>query len=158
MAVIAREEVPARFAAAWEEVLAICERVLAADLLLFAVPMWNGGIPWALKLFVDIVTQPGIAFRFDPETGYHGLLGGRQAVAVYTSRVFAPGVGPEFGVDNQSRYLTWWLEYCGIQLVEEIRFQPTFPTPDLELREAAARADAERAAIALATLEQPASP
>jgi len=95
MAVIAGQQVPEAAAAGWQQVLEVAARVRTADLLLFAVPMWNGGIPWALKLFIDVVTQPGIAFRFDPASGYTGLLGGRRAVTVYTSRVYTPGAGPD---------------------------------------------------------------
>jgi NAD(P)H-dependent FMN reductase len=72
MAVIAREPVPEAASHNWAEVLAVADRVRAADTLLFAVPMWNGGIPWSLKLFIDVVTQPGVAFSFDPSTGYTG--------------------------------------------------------------------------------------
>jgi FMN-dependent NADH-azoreductase len=134
MAVIARRPVPERAGAEWAQVQALGARVTAADLLVFAVPMWNGGIPWALKLFIDTVTQPGIAFRFDPETGYHGLLGGRRAVTVYTSRVF-----PRFGPDHQSTYLRWWLRFCGIEEIHELRLQPTYPAPDLDRAIAQAR-------------------
>jgi FMN-dependent NADH-azoreductase len=141
MAVIARQRVPEHAAADWARVQEVGARVTAADLLVFAVPMWNGGIPWALKLFIDTVTQPGIAFRFDPETGYHGLLGGRRAVAVYTSRVF-----PRFGPDHQSTYLRWWLQFCGIEEIHELRLQPTYPPPDLEPALARARALAARLA------------
>lgn len=134
MAAVARQPIPVRAAPEWAQVQELGERVRGADTLVFAVPMWNGGIPWALKLFIDTVTQPGIAFRFDPATGYHGLLGGRRAVVVYASRVFAPGVPPAFGSDHQSTYLRWWLEFCGITEVHELRLQPTYPTVDLDAR------------------------
>jgi FMN-dependent NADH-azoreductase len=150
-AVVAKQPVPAPAAAAWDDVRALGDRVRAAELLVFAVPMWNGGIPWALKLFVDTVTQPGIAFRFDTATGYHGLLGGRRAVTVYTSRVYAPGVDPAFGVDHQSSYLRWWLEYCGIDDIHELRLQPTFPAADLEQRRAVVLARARELAATLAS-------
>jgi FMN-dependent NADH-azoreductase len=151
MAAIAREPMPAAGGAAWEEVLALCERLRAADLLLFAVPMWNGSIPWALKLFIDIVTQPGYAFRFDPESGYEGLLGGRRAVPVYVSRVYALGVDPAFGVDHQSTYLRWWLRFCGIEEIRELRLQPTSPTADFDQRRADALAAAKELAREMAT-------
>jgi FMN-dependent NADH-azoreductase len=155
MAAIAGDPVPARAAAEWAGVLDVAARVQAADLLLFAVPMWNGGIPWALKLFIDVVTQPGVAFRYDPASGYHGLLGGRRAVTVYVSRVFVPGVGPAYGVDHQSSYLRWWLEFCGISEIHELRLQPTFPTANFERRRADAIADAEQLAVRLAAYEAP---
>ena len=93
--------------------------------MLAAVPMWNGGIPWALKLFIDTVTQPGLAFSFDPETGYTGLLGGRRAVVVYTSQVFSPGVPEAFGTDFQSTYFEM-ARFVGIDRIETLRLQPTY--------------------------------
>lgn len=142
MAVIEGRPIPDDAVADWEQVHRLAGRVKRADTLVFAVPMWNGGIPWALKLFVDVVTQPGIAFRFDPKAGYSGLLGGRRAVTIYTSRVYAPNVPPAFGVDHHSSYLRWWLGSCGIDDVEELRLQPTFSTPDLADRRGQAMAAA----------------
>lgn len=153
MAVIAGVPIPADARAEWRRVELLAARVQAADTLVFAVPMWNSGIPWALKLFVDIVTQPGIAFRFDPATGYEGLLGGRRAVTAYSSQVFAPGVAPAFGNDFHSTFFGSWLRFCGIDEVHELRLQPTYPTPDLDARRAAVleRATALGAQLAAAS-------
>ena len=142
MALIAREEIPDSAAREWADVVDVAARVQAADTLVFAVPMWNGGIPWSLKLFIDTVTQPGIAFSFDPTNGYRGLLGGRRAVAMYTSRVYAPGVAPAFGADHQSTYLQWWLRYCGFTDIHELRVQ-TMLSDDQHIAEQQARLLAE---------------
>jgi FMN-dependent NADH-azoreductase len=151
MAVIAREPVPEEASRDWAEVLAVGDRVRAADTLLFAVPMWNGGIPWSLKLFIDVVTQPGVAFSFDPATGYTGLLGGRRAVVAYTSRVYAPHVSPAFGVDHQSTYFDWWLRYCGVDVIHELRLQPTFPGATFADERERATVEAKTLARTLAT-------
>jgi len=151
MAIIAREAVPAAVARDWAEVLDVTARVQAADTLLFAVPMWNGAIPWSLKLFIDVVTQPGVAFSFDPATGYTGLLGGRRAVVAYTSRVYAPDVPPAFGTDHQSTYFDWWLRYCGIDEVHELRLQPTFPGETFDTERERASIEARTLARKLAT-------
>src|SRR5436309_872600 len=47
-------------AAAWAEVRATFDRLNHADYLLFSVPMWNSGIPYILKQFIDVVSQPGL--------------------------------------------------------------------------------------------------
>jgi FMN-dependent NADH-azoreductase len=111
-------------ASAWEAVTAIFERFNAADAYLFTVPMWNGGIPWLLKLYVDILTQPGMVFGFDPARGYVPLLQGKRATVIYTSGVYAPGVTQAFGTDFHATYFNDWLRFIGISAVEEIRFQP----------------------------------
>jgi FMN-dependent NADH-azoreductase len=150
MAVIAGEEVPGAAVAEWDDVRAVFERVAAADLLVFAVPLWNHGIPWALKLFIDTITQPGLAFSFDPETGYSGLLGGRRAVVAYTSAVYSPGVAPAFGTDEAAPFLRSWLAFVGIDDVREVRLQPTYPTPDFEERRRRAHDEAAEVGATLA--------
>jgi FMN-dependent NADH-azoreductase len=134
--------VPSEDTEAWDGVVAVWERLAAADLVVIAAPIWNHGLPWALKLFIDTVTQPGLAFGFDPAEGYHGLLGGRRAVVVHTSAVWSPGVPPAFGTDDASPYLRGWLEFVGIDDVREIRLHTTYPTPDLEERVERAHAEA----------------
>jgi FMN-dependent NADH-azoreductase len=150
MAVIGRQPVPDSASSDWADVIAVADRVRAADTLLFAVPMWNSGIPWPLKLFIDIVTQPGVAFSFDPSAGYTGLLGGRRAVVAYTSRVYAAHVPPAFGVDHQSTYFDWWLRYCGIEDIHELRLQPTFPGEKFVAEQERAVAEAQALARTLA--------
>lgn len=126
----------------WSAVTRIIERFTAADRYLFTVPMWNGGIPYRLKLYIDILTQPGFLFGFDVKQGYSGLLAGKRAAVIYTSGVYGPGVAPSFGLDFHSSYFDWWLEFVGLTKVETIRYQPTLLTadPDRDLAEAIAAA------------------
>ena len=44
----------------------IALRFALADRVLISTPMWNFGIPYKLKQWIDVITQPGLAFRFDP--------------------------------------------------------------------------------------------
>jgi len=115
---------------AWDQVVSITQRFTDADHYVLAVPMWNGGIPYKLKQYIDIITQPGLLFGFDPDSGYSGLLENKKASIFYTSGVFAPGVDPAYGSDFQSTYLSWWLNMVGISNVETTRFQPTLLTAD----------------------------
>lgn len=142
MAVIAGRAPQGPDADAWRTVLEIAGRIRAARTLLLAVPMWNAGVPWALKHLIDTVTQPGVAFSFDPASGYRGLLGGRRAVTLYTSAVYAPGVSPAFGVDFHSSYLEYWLGFIGIEEIASVRLQPTFDDGSLAQRRTVALAEA----------------
>ncbi len=130
---------------AWDEIVAITTRFTAADDYLFTVPMWNGGIPYKLKLYIDIMTQPGLLFGFDPATGYSGLLKGKRATAVYTSGVYGVGAPQAFGTDFQSTYFNDWLRFIGIDEVESVRFQPNILTADPAAGLAAAREAAANA-------------
>lgn len=72
-----------------EKVQAEQERIAEAALLVWVHPDWWGGMPAALKGWVDRVLQPGFAFSFEEdETGRITrlpLLKGKRALAVITS-------------------------------------------------------------------------
>ena len=129
-------------AAAWERALETFARVASADRLLFSVPMWNAGVPYILKQFIDVVSQPGLVFGFDPERGYTGLLDGKKAAVIYTSAVYGPGRGPAFGADFQRSFLDDWLRWAGVEDVAGIEFRPNLATADAETGRSAAHAAA----------------
>lgn len=131
---------------AWDQVVAICNRFMAADEYVISVPMWNGGIPYKLKHYIDLITQPGLLFGFDPEQGYFGLLENKKATVIYSSGVFAPGVDPKYGSDFHSTYLAWWLKVIGVNDVEAIRFQPSLVTADPAAQQQAAILQAQQTA------------
>ena len=112
---------------AWDAVLRTFARFDAADRLLFSVPMWNASVPYVLKQFIDVVSQPGLVFGLDATTGYTGLLAGRgkRVAVVYTSAVWGPGLSTAFGSDFQSTYFDDWLRWTGLTDISEIRFHPT---------------------------------
>jgi FMN-dependent NADH-azoreductase len=115
---------------AWDRIVEVTERFKAADHYVLGVPMWNGGIPYRLKLYIDIITQPGLLFGFDPAKGYFGLLKNKRATVVYSSGVYAPGTPPQYGVDFHSNYLDWWLRFIGVTDIQVIRYQPSLLTQD----------------------------
>lgn len=117
----------------WDEIVSIASRFTSADRYLFAIPMWNGGIPYRLKQYIDIIHQPGIMFGLDPAKGYFGLLKDKKATLVYTSGAFAQHFpSPAYGTDHHSTYMRAWLNQAGITNIEEIRYQPTLLTQDPE--------------------------
>ena len=64
--------------ASWSQVETVFKRFAAADVYVINTPLWNNGIPYALKQFIDLVTQPGWTFGFDPASGYKGLMTGKH--------------------------------------------------------------------------------
>ncbi|SPF79770.1 FMN-dependent NADH-azoreductase [Pseudoprimorskyibacter insulae] len=124
---------------AWAEVARLTRHFIAADHYVISVPMWNGGVPYRLKQYIDIITQPGMLFGFDPATGYSGLLEGKRATLVVTSGVWSPGAAAAYGVDFHTNYMEWWLGFIGVQNVDTLRFQPTVLTADPAAGYAAAR-------------------
>ncbi len=71
MKVFAGEEPAGPEATAWQAAKQTFGRFAAADYYLFSVPMWNHGIPYVLKQFIDVVSQPGMVFSFDPAERLH---------------------------------------------------------------------------------------
>ena len=146
MAVFAGVDPESDQAAAWRAVRTAFERFAAADQYMFSDPMWNAGIPYILKQFIDVVSQPGMVFSFDPEQGYTGLITGRKAAVVQTGAVYGPGRPPSFDADFQAPNLRDWLNWAGIADVTEIAFRPNLATVDAETGRQAAHAAARDAA------------
>ena len=132
-------------ATAWDAAQDTFERFAAADQYLFSVPMWNAGVPYILKQFIDVVSQPGLLFGFDSVDGYTGLLTGRKAAVVYTGAVWGPDRGPAFGTDFQQPYFDDWLRWAGVTDITTIRFHPNLVTADADTGRQAAHAQARDA-------------
>lgn len=135
-------------AAAWQGVTEAFDRFARADRYLFSVPMWNAGVPYILKQFIDVVSQPGMVFAFDPEDGYTGLLNGKKAAVIYTSGVYGEGRGPGFGADFQAPFFEDWLRWAGVTGIETVQFRPNLATSDPETGRCAAQARAREVAKA----------
>jgi FMN-dependent NADH-azoreductase len=134
---------------AWDQIVEVANRFIAADRYLIAVPMWNGGIPYPLKHYIDVIHQPGLLWGLKPESGYFGLLKHKHATLVLTAGAYSPSApSPAFGMDHHSSYLRDWLNQAGVTEIDEVRFEPTLltanPVGDLER--------AKNEAIALANL------
>lgn len=116
-------------AEAWKRVVTVIERFKSADWYLFSLPMWNFGIPYVLKHFIDVIVQPGLTFSFSPSEGYKGLVTGKKAAAVYArGGAYGAGTGAE-GYDLQSKYLGIILGFIGVTDLASIFVEPTLSAP-----------------------------
>jgi FMN-dependent NADH-azoreductase len=114
---------------AWQAVKRIADRFKSADTYLFSLPMWNFGIPYKLKHFIDVLVQPGLAFNVKPDGGYEGLVTGKPAVVIYArGGAYGPGTGAE-GYDAQSAYMRQILGFIGFTDIKEIFVEPTLAGP-----------------------------
>jgi FMN-dependent NADH-azoreductase len=115
--------------AAWARVTDVAEQFKAADKYVFSLPMWNFGVPYKLKHWIDVLVQPGLTFGFSPETGYKGLVTGKRAVVIYArGGAYGPGSGME-AYDAQSPYLKQVLGFIGVTDVKDIFVEPTESGP-----------------------------
>jgi FMN-dependent NADH-azoreductase len=126
------EHTPAQ-AAAWQPVVAMVARFKAADKYLFALPMWNFSVPYKLKHYFDLIVQPGLTFRYDPATGYQGLVPASPVAAVFArGGAYTEGTGYE-KLDFQSTYLDLILGFIGLTDIRKIFVEPTLMAPPEEM-------------------------
>jgi FMN-dependent NADH-azoreductase len=116
-------------AKAWQRVETVIGQFKSADWYLFSLPMWNFGVPYVLKHWIDVIVQPGLTFSYSPEKGYQGLVTNKKAVVVYCrGGAYGPGTGAE-GYDLQSKTLGGILGFVGITDVTNIFIEPTLAAP-----------------------------
>jgi len=114
-------------AEAWARVQEITQHFLAFDHYVISTPMWNLGIPYRLKHYIDVITQPGLTFSWAPERGYEGLVLGRSALVVYASAFDYSASSPLNSWDQQKSFVQTWLRFIGIADVQAIDCGPTRP-------------------------------
>jgi len=110
-------------ATSWNQIEKQIERFLSADIYLLTVPMWNFGIPYALKYYIDALVQPGYLFRYDEHGIPHGLVKDKRMVCV-TSRGGDYSSGPMHAYDFVEPYLRTIFGFVGITDMHFINAQP----------------------------------
>jgi len=133
---------------AWRRIRELAQPFHAADRLLFAVPLWNFGIPYRLKHLIDVVSQKDVLFSFT-EQGFAGLLPGRKAAVIYARGLdYGPAAfTPAAGFDFQRPYMEMWLRFIGITDITAITVEKTLFGPEVDTQ---ARAEAKAWAEAVA--------
>ena len=105
---------------AWSNVKKIFDEFNNADHYLFSVPMWNFNIPYKLKHYIDIITQPGMSWSYTPDDGYKGLMTDKTATIIYaTGDGYGDGTGFE-SFDMQKPYVNLWLTFLGFKKIEKV--------------------------------------
>ena len=105
---------------AWSSVKKIFDEFNNADHYLFSVPMWNFNIPYKLKHYIDIITQPGMSWSYTPDDGYKGLMTEKTATIIYaTGDGYGEGTGFE-SFDMQKPYVNLWLTFLGFKKIERV--------------------------------------
>lgn len=111
--------------AAWRKVEGLIKEFKAAQKYLWSLPMWNFGIPYRLKHYLDILVQPGYTFSYSPEKGYQGLVSGKPAALIcarggaYTAKTEAQAM------DFQLPYMELILRFMGFTDIRKIIVEPT---------------------------------
>lgn len=147
-AVLRAQNATAAQQAQWDRAVRFSQQFNRADVYVFSVPMWNYGLPYRLKHYIDIVTLPGQNWRWSRAEGYQPLLSGKRAFLMVSSAGdFSDGAITQYE-DFQRPYLRQWLRFLGIEAAGEVALAPTLTDPE---RLARVREDAIAQAKALAT-------
>jgi FMN-dependent NADH-azoreductase len=132
---------------AWEQVEKVIAQFKAADKYLLSVPMWNYGIPYKLKHYIDVITQPGYTFSYSPQDGYKGLVTGKPVTVVYARGGEYPPGTPAEAMDFQKKYVEHLLRFIGFTDIRSIVVEGTLYGPEVaEARKKTAIEEAIKAA------------
>ncbi|MBB2163903.1 FMN-dependent NADH-azoreductase [Gluconacetobacter sp. 1b LMG 1731] len=95
--------------------------LLAADIVVIGVPMYNFSLPAQLKSWIDRVVVAGKTFRYGA-SGPEGLLPqGKKAFLISTRGGIYTGDSPAAMLDHQEKYLAAVLAFIGLTDVTWIR-------------------------------------
>jgi FMN-dependent NADH-azoreductase len=106
----------------WSALTALTDELHASNLVLISAPMWNFGVPWMLKRWLDSVVQGRLTFEF-VNGGFNGLLKGRRAV-VLTTRDGAYSTGEYAAWDFHVPYLKAILGLMGLSPIDFVVGEP----------------------------------
>ena len=132
---ITGQEVTDEQKAEFKPIVDIVNQFLAADLVVITSPMWNFGVPYVLKHYIDTIVQPGHTFKYT-ESGPVGIVPeGKKAVIIASRGGDYSAGGPYEQADFQAPYLRAILGFLGVTDVNFVIAQPLDMGP--EPREAA---------------------
>ena len=120
---------------AQRDVLALSDGLIAelqaADTIVIGLPIYNFGLPAALKAWVDLVARAGVTFRYT-DAGPQGLLTDKRAIIAVASG------GTEAGsaIDFATGHLRHVLGFIGITEVDLVTADQLGSDPDATLKSA----------------------
>ena len=91
---------------------ALIEELNSADVIVFAVPMYNFSVPSTLRAYFDHVARSGVTFRYTA-AGPQGLIQGKQAYVFITRGGYYADAA-----DTQTPYLRQFLGFIGLNDVQ----------------------------------------
>ena len=104
---------------AQQQVLELSDKLVAelqaADTILIGMPIYNFGVPAALKAWVDMIARARVTFRYT-ENGPVGLLDGKKVYLVVASG----GVGVDSAADFATPYMRYALQFVGLDDIDVI--------------------------------------
>lgn len=82
----------------------LVSEIEAADILVIGMPIYNFGVPAALKAWIDLVARAGRTFHYTAD-GPVGLLKGKRAIVAVTSGGTEAGSNIDFATGHMAQVL-----------------------------------------------------
>jgi FMN-dependent NADH-azoreductase len=133
---------------------ALCQRILDADALLFAMPMHNWTMPSAFKAFIDAIVRGGLTYQATGDGRFLGQLSGRKTLFVTTRGVDLRAGSPFAAMDMLTPALRAAFGFIGVEEPQFVDAQPLQFTNELERANAQRRARRELSGIAKCWAEE----
>ncbi len=127
---------------------ALCQRLLAADALLFAMPMHNWTMPAAFKAFIDAIVRGGLTYEATDDGRFLGQLGGRKTLFLTTRGVDLRAGAPFAAMDMLTPSLRTAFGFIGVEEPQFVDAQPLQFARELERADALRRARRDLTGIA----------
>lgn len=117
-------------AGAWHMIETYAEHFKSADKYLVSVPTWSFGVPYVLKEYIDVITQPGLLFKPSANGRFLGLVPNRPVCVVY-ARGGSAGPGSKRGALRlQVSFMEEWLRLIGLTDVYRVVDVPADGRPE----------------------------
>ena len=116
---------------------ALVAEIKAADTLVIGVPIYNFGVPSALKAWVDQIARARVTFEYT-ENGPKGLMEGKRAILVVASG----GTPAESEIDFATGYMRHIMGFIGITDVTVVTADQMMVDADAALAKATAQVEA----------------
>ena len=92
---------------------ALIAEIEAADVIVIGMPMYNFGMPAALKAWVDLIARPKVTFAYTPD-GPVGLVKGKRAIVAVASGGVPVGAPADFATPHMQKVL----QFIGIDDID----------------------------------------
>lgn len=114
----------------------LVEEIKSADTLVIGVPIYNFGVPSALKAWVDQIARARVTFEYT-ENGPKGLMDGKRAILVVASG----GTPAESEIDFATGYMRHIMGFIGITDVTVVTADQMMKDADAALAKATAQVE-----------------
>lgn len=127
---------------------AMCQRVMEADALVCAMPMYNWTIPSTFKTFIDTIIRTGVTYDLLPDGTTVGKLGDKKVIFITTRGADLREGSPYSAMDAMTPVLKASFAFIGVDSPQFVDAQPLQFTAAEEREAALVRAHAELSHLA----------